>query len=370
MCKKQRGLPTLMSATPFFTPKSIEMTKDLTTSLVERKNVLNNNLAIPEIYNAINFSGIMFEKKYRFTKSQVEYFYEVDHRTIERLLSQNEEELKQNGYEVLTGDRLKHFKQAVVSEPTKEGFTDKDIDNLATSPSLGVFTFKAFLNIGMLLATSEKAKMVRSLILDIIIDVLNKRAGGHTKYINQREEHYLSVALDEFNYRDKFTKAIDLYIEKNNFKYAQLTDKVYKSIFNEKAKEYKKILKLSAKESVRATFYTEVLRVVSDYENSFAKELQRASEKLDRKLTLSEAHHLFNDFAIRAEDMMEASINEARTKMASRDLVFRDALHEKLENYIKEVSEDDFEKFLGEQSMALEKRLQENSDVFKRLKDR
>lgn len=56
--------------------------------------------------------------------------------------------------------------------------------------------------------------------------------------------------------------------------------------------------------------------------------------------------------------------------MASRDLVFRDALHEKLEDYIKEVSEDDFEKFLGEQSMTIEQRLEENKDVFKRLKDR
>src|SRR5690606_7575242 len=140
-----------------------------------------------------------------------------------------------------------------------------------------------------------------------------------TKYINQREEQYLSVALDEFNYRDKFTNAIDLYIEKNNFKYAQLTDKVYKSIFNEKAKEYKKILKLSAKESVRATIYTEVLRLVSDYDNSFATELHSASERLDRQLALSQAHHLLRDLAIRAEDMMEASISEARTTMGSRE---------------------------------------------------
>ena len=67
---------------------------------------------------------------------------------------------------------------------------------------------------------------------------------------------------------------------------------------------------------------------------------------------------------------MFASIQDARSKMASRDLVFRDALHEKLEDYIKEVSEEDFEKFLGEQSMTIEQRLEENKDVFKRLKNR
>lgn len=242
--------------------------KDLTTSIVERKNVLNNNLAIPEIYKAIDFGGIKFEKKFRFTKGQLESFYEVDSRTIERLLSQNEEELNTGGYEVVTGDRLRVFKQAV-QDSEYSALTQKDKDSITTSPSLGLFTFKAFLNIGMLLADSERARQVRSLILDVIIDVLNRRAGGHTKYINRREEQYLPAALDEFSYKEKFTNAIDFFIEKNSFKYSQFTDKVYRSIFKENAKEYKKILKLRAKDSVRSTFYSEVLRVVSDYENPF-----------------------------------------------------------------------------------------------------
>ena len=56
--------------------------------------------------------------------------------------------------------------------------------------------------------------------------------------------------------------------------------------------------------------------------------------------------------------------------MASRDMAFRDALHEKLKDYVQEVSSDDFEKFLGERSKTLEQRLEDNKDVFKRLKDR
>ena len=55
--------------------------------------------------------------------------------------------------------------------------------------------------------------------------------------------------------------------------------------------------------------------------------------------------------------------------MASRDMVFRDALHEKLKDYVGTVSAEDFNKFLGEKSQALEERLKENIDVFKRLKD-
>ena len=56
--------------------------------------------------------------------------------------------------------------------------------------------------------------------------------------------------------------------------------------------------------------------------------------------------------------------------MASRDLAFRDALHEKLKEYVSEVSADDYEKFLGERSMDLELRIEDNKDVFKRLKNR
>ena len=341
------------------------MKKDLTSSVLERKNVLNNNIAMPEIYKVLNFPGIILEKKYRYTKQQLSEFYEVDVRTIERVLENNETEILSNGYEVLSGERLKSFKEEFNKY---NNLSYKEDINRA--PSLGVFTFKALLNIGMLLTESERAKQVRSLILDIIIDVLNKKSEGHTKYINQREEQYLFVAMDEFDYRKKFTNAIDLYIENNNFKYSQLTDKVYKSIFKENASDYKKILKLNSKESVRSTFYTEILRIISDYENAFASELEEKSKEMNRKLSLTEAHLLFNDFSKIAERIMQASIEDARSKMASRDLVFRDALHEKLQGYIKEVSENDFDTFLGEQSMTLEQRLEENKDVFKRLKDR
>ena len=65
-------------------------------------------------------------------------------------------------------------------------------------------------------------------------------------------------------------------------------------------------------------------------------------------------------------------IHDARAKMASRDLCFRDALHEKLEHYIESVPKVDFDKFLGETSKTLEERLSdpETLAILKRLKDR
>lgn len=50
-----------------------------------------------------------------------------------------------------------------------------DINVVDNSPQLGVFNFRAFLNLGMLLTESEKAKTLRSVVLDIVLDTINKR---------------------------------------------------------------------------------------------------------------------------------------------------------------------------------------------------
>lgn len=357
--------------------------KDLTNSSVERRNILNNKYAITEIYNNVGFYGILFDKKYRFTKLQVANYFEIDIRTIDRLLETNKEELEQSGYELFSGSRLRDFKEAVNLWLQKASanvhdtnvvninqYIDNEWDNLSKTPRLGIFTYKAFLNIGMLLTGSEKAQQLRNILLDIVIDVLNKKLGGSTKYINQREDEFVPSAIREYNYRQEFTNALDFYIESHKFKYSQLTDKIYKSIFKENAKEYKQILNLNAKESVRSTMYSEVLDLIAAYENGYASILKKEFEKLGRKLRLSEAHLLFSTFETEMTDFVTPLREKARSLMASRDMAFRDALHEKLKEYIDAVSAEDYEKFLGERSKSLEERLEDNKEVFIRLKDR
>lgn len=370
------------------------MAKDLTNSVVDRKNILNNNFAIQEVYRQIGFYGIKYDGKYRFTKQQVANYFEVDIRTIERIVEAHKEEITESGYEVYTGAQLKKFKDTIThfinevrhrdvpdidvgnmpetpeDRQAVANFFEEELDNLSRTPQLSVFTYKAFLNIGMLLTGSEKAQELRSAILDIVIDVLNQKIGGKAKYINQREEEFLPSAIREYNYRKTFTDALDNYITENKFKYAQLTDKIYKAVFKENAKEYRQILQLNAKESVRSTMYAEILDLIAGYENGFSALLKEESETNGRKLTLSEAHKLFAKYESLTQATLTPLREKARSLMASRDLAFRDALHEKLKDYINEVSAEDYEKFIGERSMDLEKRLEENRDVFRRLKDR
>ena len=236
------------------------MTKDLINTAVTRKNILNNRFAVDEIQKAVGIKGVMFENEYKFLKRQVAEFFEVTDRTIENCLEKNENELSKNGYEVLRGKRLIDFKLVY------QYAFDSEIDFVIKTVRLGIFNFRAFLNIAMLLTDSNKARDLRSIILDISIDSINKRTGGSTKYINQRDEDYMYNMLRGEDYRKEFTDALRDCVDLGNFKYMVYTDKVYRSIFKENAAEYRNILKLERSENVRQTMYGEVLDIISSYD--------------------------------------------------------------------------------------------------------
>ncbi len=332
--------------------------KDLTVSNIDRQNVLNNIVALQAIQEYIGLTGMFFNEEYVFTKEILTSFYNINESTIERYLERNEKELKHNGYQVLKGKKLKEFKQAfgsIIHVPSK-------------TPQLGIFNFRAFLNLGMLLVESEMAKALRSKILDIVIDSLNQKTGGTTKYINQRDEDFLNTILKEPYYRKEFTDALRDYLNLGNFKYPYYTDKIYECIFKENAKEYKRILNLKQNENVRDTMYAEVLKLVASFETGLAYEMKIKSEKLGRKLLQPEMDRLLYDFANHPQ--YKPLVEDARTKMATRDYGFRRVLHDNLEKYVDTISTSDFNRFLGEKSKTLEERIDENIDVFKRLKNR
>lgn len=335
---------------------------ELTTSLVARNNILNNQYAINELETHLQLGGLSFEGETVFTKAQVAQILEIDERTVDRYIASNGEELTKNGYRILRGNALKNMKLLYVD--------DINVVDISKAPSLGIFSFRAVLNLAMLVTESERAKFIRSKMLDIVIDVINQKAGGSTKYINQRDENYLSSAFTEENYRRQFTDALKNYLEMDKHKYIVYTNKIYKAIFCGNAQEYKKILDLAKKDRVRDTMYTEVLQIIGSFENGLATQMKELSEKLGRKLYPKELDELIKQ----AENspFIKPYILDARIKMSSRDLCFRDALHYKLEQYVQVVPQGDFEKFLGEKSRSLQEQLSdpETLAVLKRLKDR
>lgn len=130
-------------------------------SALERQNVLNNQLAVNTIIKNLDIKGFIFEGELKFTRKAVTDYLEIDDRTIVNYLANFEGELKSNGYLIYKGQKLKEIKEKLGTE----------IDFGSKTTQLGLFNFKAFLNLSMLLKEGNKAREIRSLILNIVIGV-------------------------------------------------------------------------------------------------------------------------------------------------------------------------------------------------------
>lgn len=337
------------------------MPKDLTTSRLDRQNILNNEIAVEEIQEKSGIEGIVWNQKLYFTREMTANFFEVDIRTITRYIDQFNNELVENGYEVLKGKKLKEFKE------TAQAY-GKDINVPTKTTVLGIFDFRSFLNLSMLLSESEKARALRQMMLDIVIDLINRKTGGGTKYINQRDKDFFFASIQEENYRRQLTDALKNYVVDNRFKYAHFTDMIYVSIFKEKAKEYKKILDLKASDKVRDTFYSEILDIIAAYETGLADAIKKEYDNIGHVLSFAEVETVFHNFENMA--LWKPLIMRGRTKMASRDMALRDAFHYQLSEYIQPLDKDEYQKFLGAAGDELDRLMQENQEVLKRLKER
>ena len=340
------------------------MSRDLTNSPTDRQNILNNSYALMQVESAVGLRGIRFEGETIVLKEQVATFLGVTARTIDNYLERYADELAQNGYEVLSGKRL----QAMKLELSASDDHETDFVIIGKAARVGIFPFRAFLNLAMLVAESERARKLRQVILDVVIDSINQRTGGQTKYINQRDEEFLESWFQEADYRKEFTSALNDCVGMGKVKFPIFTDRIYVSIFREKANEYKTILKLSNRDRIRDTMYSEVLDLIAAYECGMADVIRKRFAELGRQLAPEEVEQLFVDFESAAH--WKPLIEKARNKMASRDLAFRDALHLQLKEYITPLQRDEFERFLGEKSKELAERLEEAKDVMRRLKER
>lgn len=333
------------------------MKNDLTQSRIDRDNILNNPIALKEISSMLNLPGMKWQNDIWFTKEFTAVFYGVDIRTIENQISKNIEELTQNGYRVLTSQELQSLRQFV-----------PEIDFGHKTRNLAIISFKAFLNLAMLLQNSPKAKVIRSQILDIVIDVLTEKTGGQRLFINQRDASFLRASYGNSIARKDFTQALNTYVDMSAYKYEYFTNEIYKAIFKENAKEYQKILRLKSRSNLRDTMYSEILTNIASIESGLAYDIEIKAKEKGRKLFKEEVENLILNLT--NHPSMKIYIDDSRTKMASRDACFRDAHHTQLQEYINSVDQEDFERFLGEKSKALEDQIDEYIEVFKRLKDK
>lgn len=334
--------------------------KDLVNSKIDRQNILNNKYAIAKFEKNINIDKYIWNNEKCFLKNDVAKLFDVDVRTISNYIFENEEELSENGYFVLSGNDLLKFKT--------ENNIDKSSVTLKKSARLGMFNFRALLDLAMLMKNNQRAREIRSKMLDIVLQTLIEKSDGNLKYINRRDPSFLERSYISEKKRKEFVYTLTNFVDMNSYKYVYFTDRIYESIFREKSKEYRKILNLQAKDKTRDTMYTEVLNVVASFESGISYEIRETSKKLGRNLSKEEVDELIDKLA--SHPQQEIYLEDARRKMASRDKCFRNVNHKNLEEYITSVDKEDFEKFLGEKSKEFKKQIEEHKAVLERMKDK
>jgi hypothetical protein len=292
-------------------------------------------------------------------------FFQVSEDSIDRALADYSDELGRNGYEIVTGKRFVDLKNTVGLRKFAGTKTTR----------VGVFDFRSFLNLAMVLTSSTVAEELRSKILDIVVATLHEKAGKNRKYINQRDETFLPSYITNTEVRRSFIDSINECVEGNNNKYPYLTNLIYKDLFGENAREYRKLLKLGERENLRHTFYREILDIISGYEEGVTAALKEAYQNKGSKLSKEEAEMImkqaFNSPFLRVPK------ETARRLMASRDKAFREIIHEALLPYIEALPQEEYEKFLKDEAKVIEAKTKEfigiidkNKAVFDRLKDK
>ncbi|KJR97996.1 MAG: hypothetical protein VR68_11910 [Peptococcaceae bacterium BRH_c4a] len=186
-------------------------------------------------------------KDARSTIQQAAAYYEVSEKTIDTVLKRNQEEFKEDGIKVVSGQELKTILCDLHDEGSKSSKTRK----------LTLLPKRAVLRLGMLLTESEVAKTVRNYLLN-----LEEVAEPDQKEWSLQRE--LSKAK-----RRTVTDAIRDYIEESpnkRWQYKHFTDLVYRKIFGKSAKELRLEMCVRDNDQLRDNLTAQELEVLEKAE--------------------------------------------------------------------------------------------------------
>ena len=128
-------------------------------------------------------------------------------------------------------------------------------------------------------------------------------------------------------------------------------------------------MRLGKDDNVRRTLYAEVLRCISSFENGigFAIETEYQANG-GVPLSFDRVKELITEQE--QSPAMQPFIYDARTKMSSRDIAFRDVFHNNIAGYLRAVTPEEFDRCIGDKSIDFDEIMQlpENKEVLKRLK--
>ena len=378
---------------------------NLTNSYRDRQAILSNTYLIQKIEEHFNFDEyfwydrLIYEGDFVITEQQLSYLFNVSKITIKKYLVIHDEEVKANGYQLLKGRVLQYFLSEcdsdTINNAVRISYSD-DINNAVKV--LKVFTFKACLNIAMLLVESEPAKFIRSRILDIAIDLAAEKEGDRVKYINRPIRYIFPASYNTFCTCSKeFKKAAQKYIEldyntslsndmrfvwerynwfavyyeniyqlvfgnnHDSYKQAMLLHTDYKNYDNEKQKRAASFRHVKSGYRLRNALYYEAYRAMNNIERGVAKKLKLAFTSKGRKLDVKELNAIVSN--LDRDTKFIPLIQEARTKMAlvnslnTNPKLYKEVINERFKAHKQAIKETDLNEFAKEKLENIKEKL-------------
>ena len=342
------------------------MAKDLTNSRESRQRLLNDVEVIRAFKDYINLNGFIYGETEWFSKEFASSFYQVSLKTIERILKSSEDQTLNNGYVVYTGGSLKELKSAVDSS-----HQEHPLFILPQARQMGLLTLPALLNIGMLLTESDRAKEIRSLLLNIALDVANIRLGGRAGYVRRADLVSINTAGQETLTLIEFKRSLlqDISWERYSIDDESLfLDKIYKTVFLENYATYKQYLNSNLRKKDRPEMSSEISLVICALQHGFIAELATYRTHNLNKPTNTEALELLNRYLTRVESTMRFFYEKARMILLDSHSNFPEVINSSSSQPSSKMSE--LEKQLGEKGREIHLLLRQNIAVFERLKVR
>jgi len=180
--------------------------------------------------------------------------------------------------------------------------------------------------------TEERFKQVMRIALE------------NPKFVNQLSKDFKETREETKDYRKDFTDSIKKFVSAKY--YGTYTDMLYKFLFAERAKEYRKLLNLAKKDLTRNTMYEEILFIIGSFETGLAGELEKKYKKKGKHLNQREFIKVFKQFS--STRNWDAYKKRVRKIMATYDEELRNIRHPKLIDYKKEFTSEDIKLLLGQ----------------------
>jgi phage anti-repressor protein len=198
-----------------------------------------------------------------------------------------------------------------------------------------------------MIENSEIGKQVRKYFIRVEGEFkkVMQIAAMDPKTINQLTEQFWETRNETKEYRRDFTGCVKDFVAVKN--YGTYTDMLYKFLFLERAKEYRKLLSLIKKDFTRNYMYEEILLIIGAFETGLAGEVEKEFKKLKRHLTQKEFEKIFEEFS--SQRNWKVYQKRARNIMVTYDEELRNIKHPKLIDYKKEFSQEDIQKLIGKE---------------------